>query len=75
MKARPSKQRKTPDSINYWAEKGEATVHASSLVCCQKQRQRNKETQEGRRDVKWGPEKKRTLGISIKAVDGQEIGR
>lgn len=44
MKARPSKQRKTSDSINYWAEKGDGTVHVSSFVCCQRQetvRQRN----------------------------------
>lgn len=43
MKAWPSKQRKTPDSINYWVEKGEGTVHVSSPVCCQRQGETGKQ--------------------------------
>lgn len=56
-------QEKLPDSINYWAGKGEDTIHASRLVCCQgremgKQRdaQEPSEEWEGRRkqDVENG---------------------
>lgn len=55
MKAGPFKQRKTPDSINYWVEKGEGSARVSRLVCCQTGDGGNKRMQ--RRTEKRGKKK------------------